>query len=1076
MLRILIVLAILSTACERLENQYDAIEMACGIDPASLGENESLIKILGPDGEDIENGNVLGIKSRRLASDGSSSDLSVTAKGCVRLPSRSGVLQVLDQQKGWGLTRNFDNAPSRFQSLQLQSPAKVEAELQCPSQGLFASDRVAFPLRWNSDGGLASTRIELLAESDAGIRSVFRKEYGQNLEKLPSDLSTIDLPEGSYRLRAIFQDSFHAWDQPMTLTVESCPLTVLHAKPVVGGVSSLSLKEPMAVYSEGQSLNWKSQSVRDQLFVCREKRGEGESCGMQGVCADATKFEAVSEVLAEKAGLFDYYVYAEDKAGNRSATSCQSLLIRSEKPELNLRWAEAKWQRPMPIMEKPLSEVVLQIRSSVPELDNKTVWKSVQCKTDFQRADQSIAELGSGKYDNCSADTRIALNEFWPRIGNQGGALRMHVKAEDRAGSIQEKTLSLDIQPQRWKPTLLSGSSTLEDTTFFLLQDAAGRIYKSRNERIQRFKDDEESWEDLPMPEHAGSSFGLVDMWTSGDGNLYAQWPSLPSIMRWDLDHWTSLPTLSSRCEKAEAYRKNGFWCRTQSGIAYWNGSSWIEHAFSAMSNQMSFVQSKDSQVWILAGSSLFHKKMGEENWTEDKDVLGMGIDARDEVWVVRGRYLDELSFKNETAQSNIPRPAIFPWYDLRTRDFLISPSGEVLFGPNIWKPETQTWELLPYFKNYAFDQHIVPAIALNGETFYEYGEGFLIWDGKDLENWDLRNLALQATGSAMRLAFDAKHTPVLLAKDKEGGYDFPYKVRNSPWILLAGPDANNPMSQLYMDAKGQMSSYVPGQGLFQREGGAWRRIVKSPAVQEFASIDTTVFEPLLLSPQAVFLMDDNGAWQSIARFDEESYYYGGVADRRGVIWLYNGNKAELAYKEGRRFATLPLGEELGTYIKSIQRLGDELLVFTDLGLFRLDEGKPAAFQSWTSLGFNGVDRIREVDQENILVTVQDEESGYIRATIFNPLTEAKKAFAIPNSGLSLGFFVRSSKGDYIYSLGFNLYRGDGETWTLLMNKEQLYSIVSKPGIFLSYQGLKLDPQDRIWVHAGTQLLLREAN
>lgn len=56
------------------------------------------------------------------------------------------------------------------------------------------------------------------------------------------------------------------------------------------------------------------------------------TCEAAAYCKDLAHFKEQSRVVAESPGVFDYFVYAENKAGERSTPSCQTVIVSDKAP------------------------------------------------------------------------------------------------------------------------------------------------------------------------------------------------------------------------------------------------------------------------------------------------------------------------------------------------------------------------------------------------------------------------------------------------------------------------------------------------------------------------------------------------------------------------------------------------------------------------------------------------------------------------------------------------------------------------------------------------------------------------
>ncbi|MDQ3235513.1 MAG: hypothetical protein M3Q07_27195, partial [Pseudobdellovibrionaceae bacterium] len=361
---------------DQFRGEWQQAARVCGLAPESITEDEVLVQLQTPAGQSLEPEHLLTIRSRFLEPERNASEITLSPGGCAHVPLRNGVLQVVSGTFGWSLAEPLTLASSDHRLLQkrlIPSP-QAEAELQCPEEGFFTNDSLDSPLRWSSTGSLQPFHMELIAEDEATGTSVrlFEKPYGENLPASPAILDTRVLAEGRYVMKLSFSSSTEGWDQPRLAPAKkaSCPLTVLHHPPLVGGWESLSLTQALPVYAKYSILPWHSSGPESQLLVCREKRGadqdmisspriDDNQCPAHDLCKDPRNFEAVTKVVADAAGVFDYFLVVKNKAGIRSSPRCRTIVVSDSKPKLVVNWKNPDWNRTLTHMQLPHATVSL---------------------------------------------------------------------------------------------------------------------------------------------------------------------------------------------------------------------------------------------------------------------------------------------------------------------------------------------------------------------------------------------------------------------------------------------------------------------------------------------------------------------------------------------------------------------------------------------------------------------------------------------------------------------------------------------------------------------------------------------
>ncbi|HET9240157.1 MAG TPA: hypothetical protein VFO10_23035 [Oligoflexus sp.] len=1107
---------VLGLGCQKFKDRFDSVGSLCGVDPSEMGNEERFVKLESPDGQELSAETLLTTRSRFLLPSRGSENLAISSRGCVRIPASAGVLQAFSSARGWSISESMDLRSDRnLISLPLQASPKVSAELQCPTQGFFAHDELPFPLRWASDGALQSARFEITAVNEQQQKTImlFEKPYGVHLTGLPANISTRDLPEGQYLLRLNFQLSTEGWDVPgpVPTRTESCPLTILHRRPEVGGLDAYSLDNRVAVFSKGSILPWKTPSPDADLLYCREPRAKdlddgnlppaSDGCQPQNRCQDLKNFERSGAIVASDLGVFDYYAYAEDKAGNRSALSCQTLVVTEDKPQLELLWSEADWNKPAAQMLVPSAQVELRIRGQHPQLEDASLAARYQCKVDFVREDQSILSgrsvlCTSGrcrnqsmeKYVPCDADLQLSLVDLWSSMNDAGGLLRVFVLADDRAGHIEEKMATIGIHPKRWKPIRWSDSPKLEDMSMQLLQDKKGRIFSVGFRSVSLRDETNRRWVLWPSPSETDNG-NITTAWFAQDNALHVQWESLrqnPSryvrtIYRWDGTGWQALPSLDpenlSKCEGPQAFHRGGFYCKTTEGLALYEGGSWTLTPYpdaTCMNLRQNLVRDAAHRLWLQCGSSLYQKNPDQSAWTAVSDPLPLvkiAADNEGRIWTLRGTGRDAMDLTMTTATESIklPRPPSFSSMDLMPEDFVIGPASEVILGDAYWDANRNSWQVFPYLAQRDPGLRVNALFVGKGDLIWIAEKGLLNWDGERLRYWDMGIYGLQVVRPLIQAAIGQDSTPWLLASPGSSN-TFPFQFQLRPWAYFPKPKnaPNTRVSGPWVNAAGVPSIYLQNEGLYTLESAGWTRSLRSPGLRSEMPVDDSIFEPILLSTQGIFRLAPDNNWAALVRFPNDHNYWGGTRDSQGRYWVYEDGSTDLGVIDGFTFYKVPLGADAGTDVKGIFASAQSLVVATDKGLFTRAEGQTDwTKSSWQDWGLQSVDRVRQIDDKTLFVSVS--ELGTITELWLLDLESGtKKPFAVPENASFLGNIGRTAQGDFVVHILFDVYRTDGTTYTKIFSRADLYSLPEEPsGTYLQIQDLQVDAQNRVWFNIG---------
>jgi hypothetical protein len=1103
----------LGSACQRFRHQFDAVASQCGVDPASIQADELFIKFVTPQGEELGAETLLTMRSRFLSASRRTEGLPISNRGCVRIKAESGVVQAFSSVQGWSASHTLSEPQARhLLRVSMTNSPRVIAELQCPTAGFFANEALTFPLRWTSDGPMNSARLTLTAVDAVQQKSfvLFEKPYGLHLNNLPESLQTANLPEGSYQLQLSFQLSTEGWDIPgqVPSRIESCPLIVLHAPPKLGGLDGYALEQGVAVFDKGQALPWKTNSKDSELVHCREKRAldldeldsTDAGCEARAHCRQIENFQKTGAIVPDEAGVFDYYAYAEDKAGNRSAMSCQTVVVTDSKPNLKVLWSDDSWNKPASQMDTPRWDVQLRVAGRHPQLSDAALPTRYQCRAEFLRDDQAMLSGSSilctsgrcrhkslEKYVPCDADLNLSLAHLWPHLRTAGGVLRVFVRADDGTGRSEEQMATVGLRPRRWEPMRLSPGDTLEHQVNQLLQDAQARIFGVKYQTISRLNETTREWEQLPITGEPAKG-SIRQAWLSQEGELHAQWvyrtagvdQDLFQIYRWSTTGWEPLPGLDAdsrmECLRPQSFHRGGFWCDTAGGPAFFRNGEWTRFSLGEAEgaackvppHSQTLVQDEQGSFWLRCSGQLLEKRKGQDLWVVHQHalpLLNIGIDGKERLWILRGTERDDLQIQlTEKGTSRLlPIPETYNWVDVRPEEFRITADSVVILGDAYWDDGKNQWQVFPYFRQRRVDQRVTAHFLATGELYWQTEQGYLQWDGKGLRHWDLSVYGLGRAPQG-QLVVSQNSAPIILAGMEGSSYLFPYQFQMVSWIYFPKPGASaqSSVAGLWVDELSIPRVYVSGEGLFEVNSGRWTRTIHSPNLAEEWPLESQNFEPYLLSPKGVYRYTEDQGWSRIIYFPETRYYWGGVRDSRGRFWLYQ-DSMELGLIDGTEFHSVSLPPEAGSEIRGIFNRREGPLVATDVGLMsRREDDSGWNMSTWQDWGLTTIDQIRRVDDDTYFVSVTEDGGAITELWLLDMKTQTKKAFKLPPDPFFLRNIQRTSQGDYIVGFKFAIYRTDGSTYSTIFSQKDLYS-TSGPGTFLNIFRLTVDANDRAW-------------
>jgi hypothetical protein len=501
-----------SYGCDTLKNRTDSIALECGLDQKSVGQN-SYLKLLNSQGTGYEAADLPALKSQFRTGEGETKPLPMTSRGCVILPRDAGLLQVLDSRNSESLTLNIGpGAPKReFQTLNLKSKPDIQLRLACPAEGIFASENFPQPLFINSNGDIAGLdfRLELLNLDNELIRTLYHKPKGSTELLLPETFDIRDITEGTYALKVYGHHLSQGIDsRPQLLSSEKpCILNVLHGTVYVGGFEP---DTKQIVYPTRARLPWTIKNPFENLFVCKEKRSlsdrgaeiQSASCKPQSNCLDSTEYKESAQVITESVGVFDYFVYAENRAGRKSDLKCQTIIVSDAPPALSVNWAHDDIKKPGSILRKPYAILKANIETQHGLIASDSIKDNLTCKVDFEiKGKNTFSEKGvtctegrcAGKslsdFVPCDKEVAFTIVDALNQPMLLNSRLRLTVRASDGAGHISEAQASVWINQTIWARETLSysvGETTLSLAEFQI--DPSGDILgKFSDSRLASF-------------------------------------------------------------------------------------------------------------------------------------------------------------------------------------------------------------------------------------------------------------------------------------------------------------------------------------------------------------------------------------------------------------------------------------------------------------------------------------------------------------------------------------------------------------------------------------------------------------
>lgn len=481
LLRLLTVLSLLSLnyGCDSLKNKTDFIALECGLDQKSVGQN-NYIKLLTSQGKGYQASDLPALKIEFKNGQDEIKPLSVTSRGCLLVPRDAGLLQVLDSRTSESATLNLASSavPKRdIQTLNLKPKPDIQAQLACPAEGLFASENLRQPLFVSTNGDIAGLdlRLDLLNSVNDLIRTLYHKPKGSTEISIPETLDLRDIVEGTYILKVYGHHLSQGIEsRPQLLSSEKpCFLNILHGTVHIGG---LDATHNQLVFPPRTRLPWTVQNPFENLYFCKEKRSttgneplrRTSGCMVRNKCQSPSDYKEATAIETDETGVFDYFVFAENRAGRRSEVSCQTIIVSETPPTLSVNWAHEDLKKTGSTLRKPYAILNAKIETSHAWVDTPKLEDSLTCRVDFEiKGKNFFSEKGvyctEGRckgqsladFVPCDKEVSFTLVDALNQPILLNSRLRLTVRSSDGAGHSAEAEASLWINQSTWVKDVL---------------------------------------------------------------------------------------------------------------------------------------------------------------------------------------------------------------------------------------------------------------------------------------------------------------------------------------------------------------------------------------------------------------------------------------------------------------------------------------------------------------------------------------------------------------------------------------------------------------------------------------------
>lgn len=771
-------------ACQRFTQDFAGTSVVCGIRPEAMPSDRTLFKIVSPEGQDLSPQELTVTHARyRDARDGVH-DLQLSARGCAFVPDEAELVQVytLNLKAQFTLPLPPARERPRFMQERLRPSPRFQAELLCPTDGFFAHDRLDFPARVVSDGDITGVALKILArnnETRADV-TVFEKPLGMSLVDWPQALHTGLLKEGSYALRLEVTQNFQGWDQTESSSTTFCPLVILHKAPSIKGRQEL-VQGGRSVLARNEDLPWKGSDSFTQLSVCKEPRGRDEDlissdqdgCEARSLCQSPEAFRPIFGQIADETGVFDYFIKARDRTGRDSAVLCQRVVVTEPQNFLSLDWNESSWNQPAAVMSPARPSIQAQVRVRHAEQQDSDILNRLQCRLDFLVNGKTVLPgkdviCSSGRcqgqtldqYRPCDAKITAGISDFFTQQDAKASLLRLHVKASDGSGQVNEVVRSVWIHPQRFTASVERLYPNGNDGGMSsLARSRDGHLLASFASNVAMRTESDPKWRLALMP--FSFPYTSTQVLQTREGEVYGVGAgkmnegSRPvEIARWNGEGFTGMavhPLVKECTLGILPHPVKGFWCAAGSKVLHYHDETWdvLDWAQEEGSTNQatpcglwgsSPVQhnqaSAAGQLWTICLDGRLLTRVPGGAWTllaKDMNAYSeIKADTQSRLWAVRSEWKSRNRWDvnvrviAEGRDQELPALTLFTH---RSPAFSVVANDQLLIQDMTWNEATQSWERFPGLAE-AFPKENPLVFATNDQRLGVLAQGgALLWE-----------------------------------------------------------------------------------------------------------------------------------------------------------------------------------------------------------------------------------------------------------------------------------------------------------------------------------------------------------
>ncbi|RZJ73746.1 MAG: hypothetical protein EOO45_09885 [Flavobacterium sp.] len=736
-------------SCKTLSNRNSSDVLECG--PETRNLSYKYVKVISGDVEGLSiNAKELEIEYKTTKGD-HKFGLPVTSKGCIVAPKDVSGISVIDFSTKQGAQLNL-STDEKFivQELKLESIPQLSAKSSCPREGLIVRDALPNSWTFSQQINLSLYRVvfQALDEKSGSIFPIFTKERYVNNLLAPSTFDITALPEGVYRLQLNIDAPLSKETDTSKVLSRDCPFVVIKSTPQIEGVEKSSGSQ---LHNIGDILPWKSVGQSSQLFLCKELKSN-DICSAKANCMDEKSFKAVPYISSDEIGLFNFFVFSRDLAGNQSETKCSTLAFKSDNPLLTIKSDDPKLNNEFSYLDIPYSELNFEIDISHNSLPAESFRPFLECKVTAsdETSVNCISDECKGKslssWQTCGASLRFRITESELPQSQKSSLLSIDVRLRknDEIFSTRNKSIAYDKK----RLTFVQKNYAFKGENFGTLTwnlSANGETFiqgtnlpkVDSNELVHtNFSLNEQIFTDYNSGKIYKYNFSKKGIPGSSEHTLYAREEGSWKILNIAYDRVDPITNIQDpnkvmpprACQALYTDGLGDIWCAAL-GIRYhFDGKYWhsIHVSFGNIENFEIFnpqqcpeansklhqlaVWEKAGNLWYLCDGNLLVMDSDEKwtmKWPKGKDGLivhNILVDSKTNIWIdfLNGRDLGRSFGKIDKngMVNKLPRSELQKAVPNQENVLEEVESGVVAFQNELWNESEKRWGLRPLITN----------------------------------------------------------------------------------------------------------------------------------------------------------------------------------------------------------------------------------------------------------------------------------------------------------------------------------------------------------------------------------------